>query len=221
MSNPYDLVVFDWEGTIADTLGIILHVVATEANLLGFGDFDPSQARKYVDLGLVQALRKTYPNLTATQHQQLLQAVQLALNSRSSDVCLMPGVRELIYQLHEAKINLAIATNKGHQSLFRALQTTGLDALFKVTRSAGQVPAKPCPQMLEEIIEEYGGTTATTLMIGDSLTDMEMAKSAQVTAVGIDIYHQQEEAALKSAGAIVVFYDYKQIADFLNLSKSS
>lgn len=58
MSNPYDLVVFDWEGTIADTLGIVLHVVATEANLLGFGDFDPNQARKFVDLGLVQALKK-------------------------------------------------------------------------------------------------------------------------------------------------------------------
>lgn len=220
MSKPYDLVVFDWEGTIADTLGIVLHVVATEANLLGFGDFDPQQARKYVDLGLVQALRKAYPHLTAAQHQQLLQAVQLAMHSRSSDICLMPGVRELLYQLHEAEINLAIATNKGHQSLLRALQATGLDKLFKITRSAGQTPAKPCPQMLEEIIEEYGGTAATTLMIGDSLTDMEMARSAQVIAVGIDIYHQHEEAALKAAGAMIVFDDYKQIADFLNLSKS-
>jgi phosphoglycolate phosphatase len=221
MSNPYDLIVFDWEGTIADTLGIILHVVSTEANLLGFGDFDPYQARKYVDLGLIQSLRKTYPHLTTTQHQQLVQAVQLAMHSRSSDICLMPGVHELIYQLHEAKINLAIATNKGHQSLLRALQATGLDKLFKVTRSAGQAPAKPCPQMLEEIIEEYGGTAATTLMIGDSLTDMEMAKRAQVTAVGIDIYHQQEAAAFKTAGAVMVFDDYKQIIDFLNLSKSS
>ncbi|KTC82551.1 HAD family hydrolase [Legionella cherrii] len=221
MSNPYDLVVFDWEGTIADTLGIILHVVATEANLLGFGDFDPNQARKFVDLGLVQALKKTYPHLTEPQHQQLLHAVQLAMHSRSADVCLMPGVRELIYQLHEAGINLAVATNKGHQSLSRALQAAGLDKLFKVTRSAGQVPAKPCPQMLEEIIEEYGGTAATTLMIGDSLTDMEMAKSVKVTAVGIDIYHQQEEAVLMAAGAVAVFDDYKQVADFLNLSKWS
>lgn len=219
MSNPYDLVVFDWEGTIADTLGIILHVVATEANLLGFGDFNPHLARKFVDLGLVQALKKTYPHLTESQHQHLLQAVQLAMHSRSSDVCLMPGVRELIHQLHEAEINLAVATNKGHQSLFRALQAAGLDKLFKVTRSAGQVPAKPCPQMLEEIIEEYGVTPATTLMIGDSLSDMEMAKSIQVTAIGIDIYHQQEEAVLKAAGAVAVFDDYKQVADYLNLSK--
>lgn len=219
MSYPYDLVVFDWEGTIADTLGIVLHVVASEANLLGFGDFDPYLARKYVDLGLVQALRKAYPHLSSNQQQQLLQAVQLAMHSRTLEVCLMPGVRELINQLHNARINLAIATNKGQQSLLRALQTTGLDKIFKVTRSAGQVPAKPCPQMLEEIIEECGVTPDRTVMIGDSPSDMEMARNIQVTAIGIDIYHQQE-MLLKTSGAKVVFDDYKQVADFLNLTKS-
>lgn len=218
MSNPYDLVVFDWEGTIADTLGVILHVVATEAHLLGFGDFDPYQARKYVDLGLVQALKKAYPHLSSLQHQQLLQAVQQSMHTCSLDVCLMPGVRELLQQLYDAHVNLAVATNKGHQSLLRALHTTGLDKLFKVTRSAGQVPAKPCPQMLEEIIEEVGGTVATTLMIGDSPTDMEMAKYVQVTAVGVDFYHQQT-AELKAAGAVAVFDDFTQLADYLNLTK--
>lgn len=218
MSNPYELIVFDWEGTIADTLGVVLHVVATEANLLGFGDFDSFEARKYVDLGLVQTLKKAYPHLSSAQYQQLLHAVQQAMYSRPLDVCLMPGVRELISQLHEAQIKLAIATNKGHQSLLRALQAAGLDQVFQVTRSAGQVPAKPCPQMLEEIIEEAGVTPETTLMIGDSPTDMEMARNLQVTAVGVDIYHQQE-AILKAAGALVVFDDYSQVADFLNLTR--
>ncbi|KTD62994.1 phosphatase [Legionella santicrucis] len=220
MSNPYELVVFDWEGTIADTLGVVLHVVSTEANLLGFGDFDSFEARKYVDLGLVQALKKAYPHLSSVQHQQLLLAVQQAMYSRPLDVCLMPGVRELISQLHEAQIKLAIATNKGHQSLSRALQATKLDKIFQVTRSAGQVPAKPCPQMLEEIIEETGVTPDTTLMIGDSPTDMEMARILKVAAVGVDIYHQQE-AVLKAAGALVVFDDYKQVADFLNVTRDN
>lgn len=219
MSNPYELVVFDWEGTIADTLGVVLHVVATEANALGFGDFDSFEARKYVDLGLVQALKKAYPHLSSTQHQQLLHAVQQAMHSRPLDVCLMPGVRELISQLHEARIKLAIATNKGHQSLLRSLQATGLDKVFEMTRSAGQVPAKPCPQMLEEIIEEAGVSSDTTLMIGDSATDMEMARALKVAAVGVDIYHQQE-AVLKAAGALVVFDDYKQVARFLNLGSN-
>lgn len=218
MSNPYQLVVFDWEGTVSDTLGLILHTVATEATLLGFGEIDPYQARKYVDLGLVQALKKIFPHLSAQQHEQLLHAVQHALISRPTEVCLIPGAWEFIHQLRHAKIDIAIATNKGHHSLLRALQATGLDELFKITRSAGQVPAKPCPQMLEEIMDEFGQNSSTTLMIGDSATDIEMANNIQVVAIGVDFYHQQE-GALKAAGALAVFDDYQLLANFLGLPK--
>lgn len=219
MSSPYDLVVFDWEGTIADTLGAVFHAVAVEADLLGFGAFDHHEAKKYVDLGLAKALKKAYPNLSDKQHEQLVHAVQQAMHTRSMEVCLIPGVREFIYQLHDAQINMAIATNKGQQSLARALQATGLDKLIKITRSAGQAPAKPCPQMLDEIIDEFAGSRATTLMIGDSTTDMEMAHNIQVTAIGVDFYHQHE-TALKAAGALAVFDDYQVLADYLSLQKA-
>jgi len=218
MINSYQLVVFDWEGTISDTLGLILHIVSSEASKLGFGEIDPYEARKYVDLGLVQALRKVFPNLSGKEHDQLYEAVQNAMISRPAEVCLIPGAREFIQQLHDAKIDIAIATNKGQHSLLRALQATGLEQLFKVTRSAGQSPAKPCPQMLEEIMDEFGCDRASTLMIGDSGTDMEMAKSINVTAIGVDFYHQQE-AALKAAGALIVFDDYQLLANFLGLPK--
>lgn len=216
MSNPYQLVVFDWEGTIADTLGLILHTVATEAKILGFGEVDPYQARKYVDLGLVHALKKVFPQLSSEQQDQLLQAVHHAMVSRPAEVCLIPGAREFIEQLHHAHVDIAVATNKGHQSLMRALQATGLAALFKVTRSAGVLPAKPSPDMLEEIISEFGGHPSTTLMIGDSVTDMEMAGSIRVDAIGVDFYHQQE-TDLKQAGALAVFDDYQLLADYLKL----
>ncbi len=218
MSNPYQLIVFDWEGTISDTLGLILHTVSTEANKLGFGELDPYVARKYVDLGLVQALRKTFPDLSCKQHEQLLQAVHQAMITRPSEICLIPGAREFIQLVHDAKIDIAIATNKGQQSLLRSLQVAGLNELFKVTRSAGQTPAKPCPQMLEEIMEEFGKEPSSTLMIGDSSSDIEMAKSINVTAIGVDFYHQQE-AALKAAGALAVFDDYQLLANFLGLPK--
>jgi len=218
MSNPYHLVVFDWEGTVSDTLGQILHTVAAEANALGFGGVDPYQARKYVDLGLVQALRKLFPHLSNKQHEQLLFAVQQAVVYRPTEVCLIPGSLEFIKRLHAAEIDIAVATNKGQQSLHRALQAAGLEDLFKVTRSAGQVAAKPSPQMLEEIMEEFGRKHAETLMIGDSTTDMEMASSIHVAAVGVDFYHQQEDA-LKASGALAVFDDYQLLADFLKLPK--
>lgn len=216
MTSSYQLVVFDWEGTISDTLGQIFHIVADEAAALGFGAIDPGLARDNVGLGLVQALRKLLPHLSNDEHNSLLEAVQLALITHSTDVCLIPGAMDLIKKLHDANIYMAIATNKGHHSLMRALAASGVDEYIKVTRCAGLVPAKPCPQMLQEIMDEFGVSAESTVMIGDSPSDMETAHRIQVAAIGMDFYHQQE-AALTAAGAVAVFDDYQLLADFLKL----
>ncbi|MDI9819120.1 MULTISPECIES: HAD family hydrolase [unclassified Legionella] len=218
MGKLYRLVVFDWEGTLGDTLGQIFNSVAMEAKRLNFGEVDEQLARQSVELGLVKALRKVFPHLTEEQHEQLLQAVQQSLISRTTDVFLIPGAKAFIKRLHEAGIHIAIATNKGYQSLQRVLHISGLDAFFKVTRSAGQAPAKPCPQMLEEILAEFAVSADETLMIGDSATDMEMATNIGVDAVAVDFYHQQKEALLV-AGAMAVFDDYERLADYLQLSE--
>lgn len=218
MGKPYRLVVFDWEGTLGDTLGQIFNSVATEAKRLNFGEIDEQLARQSVDLGLVNALRKIFPHLSEKQHQELLSAVQQSLISRSTEVYLIPGAKDFATRLDRAGIHIAIATNKGQQSLQRTLHACGLDELFKVTRSAGQTAAKPAPQMLEEIINVFGVSPEETLMIGDAATDMEMAKNFGVDAVGVDFYHQQE-AALLAAGAKAVFDDYQRLADYLHLPK--
>jgi phosphoglycolate phosphatase len=216
MSNPYQVFVFDWEGTISDTLGPILHIVATEADKLGFGELDFERAHYCADLGLVRALRKLFPHLTDTQQEQLQQEVQTAMVNRSVEVCLIPGVFEFILRAHHAGIDLAIATNRGHQSLMRALHASDLESYFKVTRSAGQVPPKPHPQMLQEIMDDLGSSPASTLMIGDSATDMEMAKTLNVQGIGVDFYHQQQQQ-LSDAGASRVFDDYRLLGDYLKL----
>ncbi len=220
MGNPYQLIVFDWEGTISDTLGLILHTVAAEARALGFGELNHGEAKKYVELGLVHALKKLFPHLSLTQHETLLDAVQRAMLSKSADIYLIPGAKEVIEQLKKAQVDLAIASNKGQHSLQRALHYAGLDSAFQVTRCAGQVPAKPCPQMLEEIMELFGQNAQTTLMIGDSVSDIEMAHSINVAAIGVDFYHQNEQA-LKDAGALAVFDDYSKLAEFLHLPLAS
>lgn len=216
MSNPYQLIVFDWEGTISDTLGFILNNVIIETKRLGFGDIDPDEARLYVDLGLTLALKKLLPHLKPNQHELLVQEVQHAMITKPSEIALMPGVYDFIAQLHDLHYFLAVATNKGAHSLQKALVVTGLDKFFKVTRSAGQAPAKPCPLMLEEIMNEFNVFAPATLMIGDSIIDVEMAKSINVPVVGVDFYHQNE-GALMTAGALKVFDDYQLLAEFLNL----
>ena len=219
MSRPYHLVVFDWEGTLGDTLGQILNTVADVAKQMQFGVLDERLARKYVALGLVMAVKKLFPQLSTSQHEQLLQAVQHSLVTHPMDVCLIPGAKQIVQQIKQAGMDVAIATNKGQHSLQRALQATGFDGVFTSTRCAGQVPAKPCPQMLEEIMADCGVTPAQTLMVGDSVSDIEMAKEAGVDAMGVDFYHQ-EATNLRNAGAIDVFDDYQQLARYLQLGTS-
>jgi phosphoglycolate phosphatase len=218
MSKPYRLVVFDWEGTLGDTLGQILNTVSTVAKQMQFGELDERLARQYVVLGLVMAVKKLFPHLAMHQHEQLLHEVHHALATHPTDMTLIPGAEVVVQRMQQAGIDLAIATNKGQASLQRALKSTGLDAFFGVTRSAGQVPAKPCPQMLEEIMDVFGATPAQTLMIGDSVMDIEMARDAGVDAIGVDFYHQQAED-LRAAGALEVFDDYEQLANYLLLSE--
>ncbi len=216
MGKRYRLVIFDWEGTLGDILGQILNSVSKEAKRLQFGELDEQLARQSVGLGLVLALRKAFPHLNEEQQEQLLLAVHQSLVTRTNEVYLIPGAREIAERLQKAGIELGIASNKGQQSLQRVLQASKLDKLFKVTRSAGQAPAKPCPKMLEEIMTEYDVSEEETLMVGDSVSDIEMAKSIGVDAVGVDFYHQQE-AALLEAGALAVFDNYERFAGYLQL----
>ena len=216
MKKSYRLVVFDWEGTLGDTLGHILDALATQARLLHFGELDEKAARQYVTLGLARAVKKLFPHLSMNQHEQLLAAVQEALYKVSADECLFPGAKHIVQQMQRAGMYVAIATNRGQQSLQRALQASGMDDFIRVTRSADQVPPKPCPQMIEEIMDIFGVTPSETLMIGDSVSDIEMASNANVNAIGVDFYHCQE-AELSALGALAVFDDYAQLARYLDL----
>lgn len=216
MSKPYDLVVFDWEGTLGDTLGQILYAFASEAKRLGLSPFDMELGRKYIVLGPVVTVRKLFPYLPTHEQSDLLQAAQLAMISNTADVCLMSGAHEVLQKIQGAGIKLAIATNKGQQSLARDLAASHLNELFDVTRAAGQAPAKPCPQMLEEIMFECGVSPDRTLMVGDSTSDIEMAKNAGVLAIGVDFY-RQNESILRSAGAHEVIDNFQQLAKIIAL----
>lgn len=216
MSSRYHLVVFDWEGTIGDILGQFLVALEMEAKQMKLGAVDADAARYYITMGPVVALKKLFPHLSAAQQAELLQNAQQTLLLNHTEVCLTTGAREILFQIKKNGIKLAIATNKGQQSLFRDLTNAGLQDLFDTTRTASQAPAKPCPQMLEEIMAECGVTSEQTLMVGDSVSDIEMAKQLQVTAIGVDFYGQNE-AILRSAGADDVFDNFQQLACYLEL----
>ena len=216
--SKYRLVVFDWEGTLVDTLGPIITTLQTEADRLHYGEIDEVIARQYLMLGLVVAIKKIFPSLTLTQHEGLLQTAQEALTGRSQEVYLIPGVETILKQIKKLGMDLAIATNKGHQSLHRAMQHSHIETYFTTTRSAGQTPSKPCPQMLQEIMDFCAVDSKHTVMIGDSVSDIEMAKELGVDAIGVNFYHQNDqEAVLLSAGALTVVDCFQFLANYLKI----
>lgn len=218
MSEPYHLVVFDWEGTIGDTLGLYLNSLLQESQRLHLGAVNEQAARQFLVFGLVPAIKKLFPNLKQTQQAELLNAIQQSFSARAADAYVLPGALDIVKKMKAAGIDLAIATNKGQQSLQRDLQGSGFDKYFSVTRTASQAQAKPHPQMLSEIIEQVGVSPRQVLMIGDSVSDIEMARLLSVDAIGVDFYSQPEHrTALLKAGAIAVFDDYRQLACYLRL----
>ena len=215
--KQYRLVVFDWEGTLSDTLGQLIDTVSAVAEELGYGKIHEQNARKFVGYGLVIAVKKLFPDLTEQQHGTILAVVQNAMAVHSSAVYLFPGAFALLKQLHNSGVLLAVATNCGEQGLKRTLQTAELTSFFTITRTASQAPPKPCPQMLEEIMAYCAIPPSQTLMVGDSPSDIEMAMAAGVDAVGVDFYEQQSDN-LQASGAMQVFDDYSQLARFLQSS---
>lgn len=219
MMKAYRLVVFDWEGTLGDTLGKVLNVLKVESARLHFGKVDEAVARRMLPLGFVAALKTLFPEADSEKRAQLHQVLQSALASRSTDVYLLPGAKTLVQALYESGVVLGIATNRGQGALQRDLQASALNSYFTVTRSAGQLAAKPAPDMLKDIMRVCGEDAEHTLMVGDSVSDMEMAAALNVDAVGVQFYDQPEQAeALWSAGALEVFDDYRTLLDYLQLN---
>ena len=210
----YSLVVFDWEGTLGDTVGQTLIRLANEVEQpMSSADVG---AHDYLIRYLSQSVRACFPHWSDEQIEHFCDMKLSAHKVSSADASLFPDAKRLLMSLKRAGLDLAIATNKGQQSLQCALQRAGIQDLITVTRSAGQTQPKPCPQMLEEILIELAYTADDALMVGDSVSDMEMARQIGMVCVGIDFYHQNT-AALLTAGAEEVFDNYQDLANYLNL----
>ncbi len=218
MKKSYSLIVFDWEGTIAeDALGQVIQIIAEEARQMHVGEFDKSLARQCIGLGICSTIKLLFPQLYLYQQEQLSAAVQSSYTKSLNEIMLIEGARDTILRLHAAGYKLAVATNKGQASLLRAIQSTGLESYFDVTRSASQTLPKPSPQMLEEIMSETGVAYDKMLMIGDSASDIQMARAVGAAAVGVDFYQTQREELL-AEGALEVFDNYQQIKAYLHVS---
>ncbi len=181
----YDLVVFDWDGTLLDSTGAI--VKAIQAASVDVGAVMPTdeKARYVIGMGLREALMHAVPDLPESRYDDLVHAYRKHYLSGDHELALFAGVESLLQTLQAEHRWIAVATGKSRLGLDRALEHSGLGRYFDTTRTADETRSKPHPQMLEEIMNQFAVDPERTLMIGDTTHDLLMAQNAGARGLGI------------------------------------
>ena len=181
----YPLVVFDWDGTLLDSAGAIVMAIQAASRDLGLAVPDDARARHVIGLGLVDALRHAVPDLPAERYQAMVDRYRHHYLSGDHQLTLFAGVHELLQGLRERGHMLAIATGKSRIGLERALDHSDLRTFFQGSRCADECHSKPHPQMLEELLLEFGVDATQAVMIGDTSHDLLMAENAGVASLAV------------------------------------
>jgi phosphoglycolate phosphatase len=203
MSKPFDLLVFDWDGTLADSTTVIAEALQRACRDVGCAVPDDVDARYVIGLGLSDALRHIAPDLPAAEHPRLSARYRDHYLSREPAIPLFEGARELLCDLHSAGFRLAVATGKSRVGLDRALLFHRLVPLFAATRCADEGRPKPHPDMLHFLMEHVGVGAPRTLMIGDTTHDLQMAAKAGVGSVAM-AHGAHAAASLATEGPLAI-----------------
>lgn len=185
MPKRFDLVVFDWDGTLIDSAGAIVACIQAACRDLGLPVPESERASHVIGLGLADALSYAIPGLPPTDYPRVAERYRYHFLARDATLPLFPGTREMLAELRARGHTLAIATGKSRAGLSRALDTTGLRTLFDATRCADQCTPKPAPDMLLELMDELAIPPGRTLMVGDTSHDLQMAANAGVVAAAV------------------------------------
>jgi len=199
------LFVFDWDGTLMDSVGRIVSCLRQAAAEQGLDDLGDARFGDVIGLGLPQAIAQLYPQLDQRgieQFRDTYAARFVAADAAPSQ--LFPGALELIDALRERGHWVAVATGKSRRGLDRVLGELGLADCFHATRCADETASKPDPRMLHEIVAELGAEPGRAVMIGDTEYDLEMAARARIRSIGVSHgVHSRERLARHAPARIV------------------
>lgn len=185
MSPPFDLVVFDWDGTVVDSTASIARAIQQAAADLGLAVPSTAQASHVIGLGLRDALEAAVPDLGTDRIDEFSERYRHHYLAVEQDIVLFEGIRELLAALAADGVRLAVATGKSRRGLDRAFRSTGLGGYFEASRCADETQPKPHPAMLQELTTMLAVRRERTVMIGDTSHDLAMARAAGTAAVGV------------------------------------
>ena len=185
LAPAYDLIVFDWDGTLMDSTAIIASSLQAACRDVGIAEPTRADALYVIGLNLADTFRHVAPGLDPEGQRQLAERYRHHFLARESEMPLYDGVREMISGLHADGRRLAVATGKARRGLDRVLDATGLRPYFEATRCADEGFAKPHPGMLLMLLDITGVDPGRALMVGDTTHDLELAANAGVDAVAV------------------------------------
>jgi len=215
MPKQFDLLIFDWDGTLMDSAGVIADSIQRACEDIGQPAPSDRASRQIIGLGLIQALQTLLPDLSADDYPRLVERYRHHYLSRDDQIPLFAGVADGIRELHECGFQLAVATGKSRLGLSRALDASGLGPWFAATRCADQTHSKPHPAMVLELLDELDAESAHALVIGDTSHDLLMASNAGVASLGVT-YGAHEAGDLHPHAPLALMSSFAEVHAWLN-----
>ena len=216
----YELVIFDWDGTLMDSTRLIARSLQSACRDVGIAVPSEEDALFVIGLNIEDTFRRVAPDLDPEGRQRVAERYRFHFLANEHEAPLYDGVREMLAELHGSGRRLAVATGKARRGLERALDTTGLRRWFEATRCADEGFAKPHPDMLLMLLEITGVDPRRALMVGDTTHDLEMARNARVAALAVASGTQPREE-LERLGPLACLERVGELTAWLQVAAAS
>ncbi len=213
-AKKFELIAFDWDGTLFDSTAIIARSIQAAVQDVGGTVPSDSQASYVIGMGLMQALAYAAPDVPKDRYADLGERYRHHYGLHQHDISLFEGVLPLLAELKQRQHLLVVATGKSRRGLDEVLKTVALHGLFDGSRTADETAGKPSPVMLIELMQELGIAPERTLMIGDTTHDLQMAVNAGCASVGVS-YGAHESSAFAALGPLFVAHSVAELTRWL------
>lgn len=214
----YQLLVFDWDGTLVDSIGRIVASMHGAAELCGLPLRSDEAVKGIIGLGLPEAVRTLYPDLdeVALIERFRRDYSEHYLRLEAEPSALFDGVAESLEAFRAEGYRLAVATGKSRSGLQRVLAGRGWLDYFDITRCSDETASKPDPLMLQEILAHFGLSPCQALMVGDSSFDLQMARNAGVDSVAVG-FGAQPLDSLRAYGPRLAINEFSELRAWLGV----
>ncbi|UYZ84672.1 HAD-IA family hydrolase [Entomomonas sp. E2T0] len=211
----YKLAIFDWDGTLLDSINLIVNSIHVTAKDFGLPVLDNQSVKNIIGLRLDNAVSKLYPELSPKQLTEYLENyAKNFVEMEKTTPNLYPNVLETLQKLQQNDYLLAIATGKSRKGLDRILGALELTNFFDATRCADETAGKPNPKMLNELLDYFGLNNKQAVMVGDASFDLQMANNANMDSIAVS-YGAQSVEALKSYSPLTIIDQFDELPKYL------